>query len=117
MRYTYIQKDYDVHIITKKRIIEAKEKYPSCASALDGWYKVIEKNIFSHFADLKKTFNSVDKVGHLYVFDVGGNKLRIITSIHFNRQKLYIRHILTHKEYDEDQWRSMNERRINQQYH
>lgn len=93
-----------MHIITKKRITEAKKQYPSCASALDGWYRVIEKNSFSHFADLKRLFNSMDKVGHLYVFDIGGNKLRIIASIHFNRQKLYIRNILTHKEYDENKW-------------
>ncbi len=95
-----------MHIITKKRIVEAKIKYKSCASALDGWYTIINKNNFFSFSDLKKTFNSVDKVGNLYVFDIGGNKLRLIASIHFNRQKIYIRHIITHKEYDEDKWRS-----------
>jgi mRNA interferase HigB len=94
-----------VHIITKKRIIEARQKHLNCASALDGWYRVVEKNNFLSFSELKKTFRSVDKVGSLYVFDVGGNKLRLIASIHFNRQKLYIRHILTHKEYDEGKWR------------
>jgi mRNA interferase HigB len=94
-----------VHIITKKRIIEARNKHIKCATALEGWYKVIEKNKFSSFSDLKKTFNSIEKVGDLYVFDIGGNKLRLIASIHFNRQKLYIRHILTHKEYDEGKWR------------
>ena len=95
-----------MHVITKKRIIEAKRKYLKCASALDGWFKVVENNNFTSFADLKKTFNSVDKVGNLYDFDIGGNKLRLIASIHFNRQKLYIRHILTHKEYDEGEWRN-----------
>jgi mRNA interferase HigB len=44
-------------------------------------------------------------VGDLYVFDIGGNKLRLITSIHFNRKKLYIRHILTHQEYDKNKWK------------
>lgn len=94
-----------MHIITKRRIIEAKQKHRTSASALDGWYKVVEANRFASFADLKKTFNSVDKVGHLYVFDIGGNKWRLIASIYFNRQKLYIRHILTHKEYDAGKWR------------
>ncbi len=95
-----------MHIITKKRIIEAKQKYPNCASALDGWFKVAENNAFTSFTDLKKIFNSVDKVKNLFVFDVGGNKLRLIASIHFNRKKIYIRHILTHKEYDEGKWRN-----------
>lgn len=93
-----------MHVITKKRILDAKEKHPDCASALAGWLKVVEKNNFIHFAALKKTFKSIDKVDALYVFNIGGNKLRLIASIHFNRQKLYIRHILTHKEYDENKW-------------
>ena len=94
-----------MHVITRKRITEAKELYPQCVSALAGWLKVVEENEFKSFADLKATFNSIDKVGDLYVFDIGGNKLRIIASIHFNRQKLYIRHILTHKEYDKNRWK------------
>lgn len=76
-----------MHIITKKRIAEAKRAYPESASALDGWYRII------------------DKVGDLYVFDIGGNKLRLIASIHFNRQKLYIRRILSHKKYNKGSWR------------
>ena len=45
-------------------------------------------------------FNATDKVGDFYVFDISGNKYRIVTSIHFNHQKLYVRYVLTHKEYD-----------------
>ena len=79
--------------------------HPTCVSALDGWYRVIKNNEFKSFAELRLVFNSVDKVGSFYIFDIGGNKLRLIASIHFNRQKLYIRHILTHKEYDKCDWR------------
>ena len=93
-----------MHIITKKRIIEAKHIFLECNSALDGWYRIISRNKFDNFSELKKVFNSVDKVGSLYVFNIGGNKLRLIASIHFNRQKIYIRNILTHKEYAEKQW-------------
>ena len=94
-----------MHIITKKRIVEAKALYPECASALDGWHRVVRTNEFKSFAGLKSVFNAVDKVGSLYVFDIGGNKLRLIAAIHFNSQKLYIRYILTHKEYDKGVWR------------
>lgn len=95
-----------MHVITKKRITEAKLNHRDCASALDGWFTVVKHNKFANFADLKRTFKSVDKVGKLFVFDIAGNKLRLIASIHFNRQRLYIRHILTHKEYDEGKWRN-----------
>ncbi len=94
-----------MHIITRRRITEAKILYPQCASALAGWLKVVEENEFKSFAELKAVFNSIDKVGDLFVFDIGGNKLRLIASIHFNRKKLYIRHILTHQEYDKNKWK------------
>jgi len=44
-------------------------------------------------------------VGNLIVFNIGGNNYRLITSIHFNRAKVYIRHVLTHAEYDRGDWR------------
>ena len=94
-----------MHIITQKRIWDAKKKYPESANALDGWYRVIKRNQFNSFSQLKKSFNSVDKVKDFYVFDLGSNKLRLIANIHFQRQKVYIRHILTHKEYDKDAWK------------
>lgn len=94
-----------MHIITQSRIWEAKKKYPQSSSALDGWYRIMKKNEFNQFSELKKTFNSVDKVGDLFVFDIGGNKLRLIANIHFHRKKIYIRHILTHKEYDKNNWK------------
>lgn len=94
-----------MHIITKRRIEEAIVLHLECAAALLGWHKIVKNNDFISYADLKASFNSVDKVGDLFVFDIGVNKLRLIASIHFNRKKLYIRHILTHKEYDKGDWR------------
>jgi len=43
----------------------------------------------------------VDDVPPQYtVFDVGGNRFRIVAAIHYNRQSLFVRHVLTHAEYD-----------------
>ncbi len=95
-----------MHIISQKRIWEAMEEYPECASALDGWYRIMKRNKFSSFASLRSVFGNVDKVGELYVFDVGGNKLRLIANIHFRLQRVYIRSILNHKQYDVNKWRT-----------
>lgn len=94
-----------MHIITRKRIMEAAEAYPDCATALHGWYQVMHHVRFQHFADLKQAFNSVDRVGNLYVFDIGGNKLRLIAAIHFNTGKVFIRAVLSHREYDKGNWK------------
>lgn len=95
-----------MHIITQKKIWDAQSAYPEAAEALDGWYRIMKRNTFSNFAEVKNIFNSVDKVANYFVFDVGGNKLRLITTIHFNRKKVYIRSVLTHKMYDRGLWKN-----------
>lgn len=94
-----------MHLITKKTFKAFWEKYSDSKTALMRWARIVEKNKFDNFAELKLTFPSADKVGKLIVFNIGGNKYRLITAIHFNRQKIYIRYILTHKEYDKGDWK------------
>jgi len=94
-----------MHIITQKRINDAKIAYPEAASGLNHWYKTMRNSRFHDFWELRSAFGSVDKVGKLYVFDIGGNKLRLIAAVHFNSSKVFIRHILTHAEYGRNHWK------------
>jgi mRNA interferase HigB len=55
---------------------------------------------FSSFPDLKLMFPTADQVGKLTVFNVSGNKVRLVAAIHYNRERIYIRAVLTHDEYD-----------------
>ena len=56
------------------------------------------------FADVRQFFGSADQVGKFVVFNIAGNKYRLIVVIHYDRQRCYVRHILTHKEYDPGKW-------------
>ncbi|MEL7050269.1 MAG: type II toxin-antitoxin system HigB family toxin [Cyanobacteria bacterium J06588_5] len=94
-----------MHVISRKALRLFWEKYPDSKSALSRWYKIIERTQFENFAALRTTFPSADKVGSFVVFNVGGNKYRLIASIHFNRGKLFVRHVLTHTEYDKGRWK------------
>ncbi len=94
-----------MHVITKKRLDEFVKMYPACRSALETWYRIVKNNNFSSFVNLKEYFPNADMVGKLTVFNIGGNKVRLITAIHFNRSKLYIRSVLTHAEYDKNKWK------------
>jgi mRNA interferase HigB len=94
-----------MHLITRKTLLAFWQQHPDSKTALERWSQIIEKNNFNSFTQLKATFPSVDQVGKLTVFNVGGNKYRLIAAIHFNRHKVYIRHILTHAEYDKDNWK------------
>jgi mRNA interferase HigB len=94
-----------MHLITRKTLLAFWQQHPDSKTALERWSQIIEKNNFNSFTQLKATFPSADQVGKLTVFNVGGNKYRLIAAIHFNRHKVYIRHILTHAEYDKDNWK------------
>ncbi len=94
-----------MHIITRKRLNEFAQKYPDTKTALTHWYEIAKKNNFDSFANLRQFFPSADRVGKLTVFDVGGNKVRLIAAIHYNRQKIYIREVLTHEEYNKGKWK------------
>jgi mRNA interferase HigB len=94
-----------VHIITRKRLIEFARKHPDARVPLNHWYSIVNKTDFASFADLKATFPSVDQVKNFTVFNIAGNKYRLILAIHYNRKKVYIRHVLTHAEYSRNQWR------------
>jgi len=94
-----------MHIITRKRLIEFTKMYPSCSSAIESWYRIVKCTDFKSFAELRQTFPGADKVNNLTVFNIGGNKARLIAAIHYNTQRIYIRHVLTHKEYDRGYWR------------
>jgi len=94
-----------MHIITRKRLNEFAKLYPDTKNALSQWYQLIKENEFSSFVELRQIFPSADQVGKLTVFNIGGNKVRLIAAIHYNRQKIYIRAVLTHSEYDEGKWK------------
>jgi mRNA interferase HigB len=95
-----------MHVISKKKLREFWEQHPRAQAPLEVWYQIAEAAEWDSFADVRGTFNTADQVGKFTVFDVGGNKYRLIAVIHFNRGKLYVRHVLTHAEYDEGKWKS-----------
>jgi mRNA interferase HigB len=94
-----------MHVITRKRLNEFADEYPETKASLAHWYSLVRHNNFSNFGEIRAMFSSADQVGKLTVFNVGGNKVRLIAAIHYNRKKVYIRAVLTHAEYDEDKWR------------
>lgn len=89
-----------MRIISNAALTAFAAVHPQAGVSLQAWRKIVESREFLSFADIKTTFNATDKVGGFYVFDIGGNKYRIVASIHFNTQKMYIRHVLTHQEYN-----------------
>ncbi len=94
-----------MHIISKKALREFWERHPDSETPLRRWFRIMNKNEFRNFAELRATFGSADRVDDLIAFNVGGNKYRLIVVIHFNRGKIFVRQVLTHAEYDKGEWK------------
>lgn len=94
-----------MHVISRKALAVFWERHSDSKESLLRWYKIVERSEFTSYESLRTTFPSTDKVGDWIVVNIGGNKYRLIASIHFNRGKLYIRHVLIHKEYDRGAWK------------
>lgn len=89
-----------MRVISNRALIQFAATHPDAGAALQAWRKIVETGLFENFAQLKTAFRTVDRAGNYFVFNIGGNKFRLIAAIHFAAQKLYVRHVFTHKEYE-----------------
>jgi mRNA interferase HigB len=88
-------------IISKRPINMFISKHPVAGASMLNWYEKAKTADWTDFQSLKKTFSSADFVGNdLYVFNIGGNKYRLVARIFFSTRTVYVRFVGTHKEYD-----------------
>jgi mRNA interferase HigB len=89
-------------IISQKAIHDFATKHPLSADALNRWCKIVNQANWRNFLEVKESFNTTDYIRNdRYVFDIGGNKYRLVAMIHFDIRTLYIRFIGTHVQYTE----------------
>ena len=90
-----------MHVISRRALSGFWSTHPEARGPLAAWFRVLEGNEFARLSDsIRRTFGAADYVAPFTVFDVGGNRYRVVTVIHYNRQRVYIRRVLTHSEYD-----------------
>lgn len=94
-----------MHVISRKALRLFWELHPDSETALRRWLKVMRHTNFKNLAELRAAFPTADNVDDWIVFNVGGNKYRLVSSVHFNRGKVYVRYIMTHQEYDRGRWK------------
>ena len=79
---------------------EFKKAHPQSGKVMDRWAAVARAAEWGSFVDVKKTFNTADYVAPHVVFDIGGNKFRLLAIIDFRESVVIVRAVMTHKEYD-----------------
>jgi len=95
-----------MHVISQKPLRAFWKTHPDAEKPLRGWLQKAEQGDWETFDNVRAVFGRrVDRVGKYSVFDIGGNKYRLIAAIHFNRRKVFVRHVLTHADYDRGKWK------------
>lgn len=95
-----------MHIISRLRLKQFSEEHPNAEASLRAWYKITSLAQWQNFIELRQTFASADQVSNLTVFNIGGNNYRLVTYIDYKTRKVFIRHVLTHAEYDKGYWKN-----------
>ncbi|MCH8492593.1 MAG: type II toxin-antitoxin system HigB family toxin [Idiomarina sp.] len=93
-----------MHVISRKPFADAMKKYPNDANAIATVYRILKLGSFTNPEQLRAVFKSLDNFKYRdkwWVIDIGGNNLRLLAFIEFKHQRLYVKHIITHAEYEE----------------
>ncbi len=95
-----------MRVITKSRLLAFAE-LPGRGNAMDhllAWYRTVEDADWKSWGNLKQTYASASLVGDCVVFNIAGNKYRLVTRVRYKTHKVFVLKVLTHAEYDENKW-------------
>jgi mRNA interferase HigB len=96
-----IKSQNQMRIISLKTIKEYVKQHPESETAFQRWAEIVSKAHWKNFADVKKDFSTADNVGNQhYVFNIRGNKYRLIVVVKFTIGHIFIRFVGTHSDYD-----------------
>ena len=95
-----------MRVVSRKAIQEATARHSEWGVFLSAWYKITKDADWKNFAELRNSWSNSDVVGRFVVFDVGHNKCRLIATIQYKWRMVYIRRILSHAEYEREEWKT-----------
>jgi mRNA interferase HigB len=99
-----------MHIISRKALHDFSEVHPDAAEPLDAWYRLVRNAQWRNIQDTRGSYRHADgatvRSGNVVtIFNIGGNKYRLVAAIHYNRGKVFILKIMTHREYNLNRWK------------
>jgi len=94
-----------LHVISRKKLLEAAKVHAELAGPLDVWYRIARKAQWGNLLEVRQMFPSAEAVGKFTVFNIKGNTFRLITEINYHTGKVFLRYVLTHAEYSKEGWK------------
>jgi mRNA interferase HigB len=93
------------HVISKRRLRQFWQKHHDAEKDLMAWYKAACKAPWTTIAEVRELFPTADQVGRCLVFNIRHNRYRLVVRMSRNWRRIWVRQVLTHKDYDKDEWK------------
>ena len=94
-----------MNVVSKRGLRKLTAKHPEAETEALDWYRVAASADWNCFADVRKTYPTADMIGEVLVFNIGGNRYRLIATVFFATREIYVKALLTHKGYDREEWK------------
>ena len=94
-----------MHIISRKLLREYGKKHADSCQSLDDWYQTAKQATWTNLIEVQQVYPKAEAVGNFTVFNIKGNHYRLIVTINYTKQIIYIKYVLTHAEYDKNHWK------------
>lgn len=91
-------------IVDGGQIAAFRLRHPQSRTPLESWYRVVAEADWRNFAELRSTFSSADIVNERFIFNIAGNKYRLVAKIDFDRSVVRVQEIWTHAEYSKKRY-------------
>jgi mRNA interferase HigB len=99
-----------MRLISKKNLLSAIEPYPDAQSAIESWYQLIKNNDWQSKEEMRNGYSrSVDEVYGYTIFNIKGNRYRLIVEIKYRSRIIFFKKFLTHAEYSKINWNDRDE--------
>ncbi len=95
-----------MHVISRAILRDFCERHPDACEALYNWYRVASKAKWQSLVEVQQTYPKTEAVGRFTVFNIKGNHYRLIADMLYTTQRIYIKYVLTHAEYDKETWKN-----------
>ncbi len=94
-----------MHVISRKKLLEAAAEHGNLSETLDVWYRIAKKAEWKNLMDVRRISPMADRVDKFTIINIKGNAYRLIAEINYRTGRIFLRHVLTHAEYTKGGWK------------
>jgi mRNA interferase HigB len=95
-----------MHLISIRNLRRDVARYPDVQAPIEDWYNIVRKTEWENLEQVREIYRNAEAVGNFTVFNIKGNKYRLIVDIDYESGTVYYKYFLTHADYNKDRWKN-----------